>query len=49
MFRFVWVIARQITLFSLQVGSWNYKEYDMPPEPDRMTFDSLETILARVR
>lgn len=43
------VLDRPIDLASLEDGSWNDEEYDQPPDPGRMTHDSLETIVERVR
>jgi hypothetical protein len=42
-------LDRPIDLASLEDGSWNDEEYDQPPVPGRMTHDSLETIVGRVR
>jgi hypothetical protein len=39
---------RPIDLSSLEDGSWNEREYDQPPAPGTITFDSLETIVERV-
>src|SRR4051812_5764589 len=40
-------LDRPIDLGSLEDGSWNDEEYDRPPDPGRMTHDSLETIVER--
>src|SRR4051812_15969174 len=42
-------LGRPIDLASLEDGYWNDQEYDQPPDPGRMTHDSLETIVERVR
>lgn len=42
-------LGQPIDLNSLEGGSWNEEEYDQPPCPGRMTHDSLETIVGRVR
>ena len=38
-----------IDLYALEDGSWNAEEYDQPPDPGKMTHDSIETIARRVR
>jgi hypothetical protein len=42
-------LDRPIDLRSLEDGSWNEEEYDQPPCPGKMTHDSLEAIVRRVR
>jgi hypothetical protein len=42
-------LDRPIDLDSLEDGPWNEEEYDQPPCPGRMTHDSLETIVRRLR
>ncbi len=42
-------LGRPIDLHALEDGSWNEEEYDQPPCPGKMTHDSLETIVRRVR
>ncbi len=42
-------LGRPIDLASLEDGSWNEEEYDQPPCPGRMTLDSLETIVRKLR
>jgi len=43
--------SHPIDLFSLEDGAWNEREYDLggSPDPGRMTHDSLDTIVERVR
>jgi hypothetical protein len=43
------VLDRPIDLASLEDGSWNEEEYDQLPSPGKMTLDSIETIVQRVR
>ena len=42
-------LGRPIDLNALEDGSWNQREYDQPPSPGKMTHDSLETIVGRLR
>ena len=41
-------LDRPIDLHALEDGSWNEEEYDEPPDPGKMTHDSLDTIVRRV-
>jgi hypothetical protein len=42
-------LDRPIDLYALEDGSWDQEEYVQPPCPGKMTHDSLETIVGRVR
>jgi hypothetical protein len=42
-------LDRPIDLNALEDGSWNREEYDQPPCPGKMTHDSPETTVGRVR